>query len=257
MASLPARTTSSFDAIKPVSSLTLLDNEFNQYVGASGFLNGGSTATKLLVKTSDGTDPPITVDQIGAGAILIGKQNGSTKFTVENDGDLLSNGITTAAGVVTFGSIPVGPASDPTTANQLARKAYVDAKTTGWSVGWFIDDPSTFTTGDDTLLPVWIVPAGTTIASVKVKVTFYGGSHTAGGSLDFRPVFTAAAGGAGSELATILLDNTNNTARVTYSASCAASLAEGDKISMKLAGRSGTITERKVSIAVHGTQKLT
>lgn len=35
-------------------------------------------------------------------------------------------GAQTVAGVKTFSSIPVGPASDPTTANQLARKSYVD-----------------------------------------------------------------------------------------------------------------------------------
>lgn len=35
----------------------------------------------------------------------------------------------TVNGVKTFGSIPVGPASDPTTSNQLSRKAYVDAQT--------------------------------------------------------------------------------------------------------------------------------
>lgn len=34
----------------------------------------------------------------------------------------------TVAGIKTFSSIPVGPASDPTTDNQLARKAYVDTK---------------------------------------------------------------------------------------------------------------------------------
>lgn len=33
----------------------------------------------------------------------------------------------TIAGIKTFSSIPVGPASDPSTANQLTRKAYVDA----------------------------------------------------------------------------------------------------------------------------------
>ena len=40
----------------------------------------------------------------------------------------------TVAGIKTFSSIPVLPASDPTTANQAARKAYVDslvAQTTG------------------------------------------------------------------------------------------------------------------------------
>lgn len=34
----------------------------------------------------------------------------------------------TIAGVKTFGSIPLLPASDPTTANQAARKSYVDAR---------------------------------------------------------------------------------------------------------------------------------
>lgn len=34
----------------------------------------------------------------------------------------------TVNGVKTFGSIPVGPASDPTTGNQLSRKSYVDTK---------------------------------------------------------------------------------------------------------------------------------
>lgn len=38
--------------------------------------------------------------------------------------DLATN--QTVNGVKTFGSTPVGPAADPTTANQLARKAYVD-----------------------------------------------------------------------------------------------------------------------------------
>jgi len=37
----------------------------------------------------------------------------------------------TVAGVKTFSSIPVLPASDPTTDNQAARKAYVDTKLTG------------------------------------------------------------------------------------------------------------------------------
>jgi hypothetical protein len=31
-----------------------------------------------------------------------------------------------SAGTVTFNSIPVGPNADPTTDNQLARKAYID-----------------------------------------------------------------------------------------------------------------------------------
>jgi len=44
-----------------------------------------------------------------------------------------TSGNQTIAGVKTFSSIPVGPASDPTTNNQLARKAYVDASGGGFS----------------------------------------------------------------------------------------------------------------------------
>lgn len=43
-------------------------------------------------------------------------------------GKVATSGDETVNGVKTFGSIPVLPASDPTTDNQAARKAYVDAK---------------------------------------------------------------------------------------------------------------------------------
>lgn len=41
-------------------------------------------------------------------------------------GAVMTSGIQTIAGVKTFSSIPVGPASDPTTDNQLVRKKYID-----------------------------------------------------------------------------------------------------------------------------------
>lgn len=144
MASLPTRTTASFQAIQPIPSAAPLDAEFNQYVGAAGFLNGGSTATKLLIKSSDASDPPVEIDQVGAGPLAEWKQNGVLRASIDNDGDLSANGITGAAGVYTFGSIPVGPASNPSSDNQFARKAYVDARQTFWTANWTIQDPSTF-----------------------------------------------------------------------------------------------------------------
>lgn len=51
------------------------------------------------------------------------RDNGATWDLI---GRLISTGAQTWNGVKTFGSIPVGPASNPTTANQLARKQYVD-----------------------------------------------------------------------------------------------------------------------------------
>ena len=44
-------------------------------------------------------------------------------------GKVVSTGAQTFAGIKTFSSIPVGPGSNPTTANQLARKQYVDDRT--------------------------------------------------------------------------------------------------------------------------------
>src|SRR5262245_59566743 len=190
MASLPTRNTASFDAIKPVSSLVLLDDELNDMKGATGFLNGGSTGTKLLVKTSDASDPPVDQDQIGAGLLARWKQNETLKASITNAGQ-----ITTA---IATGTSPLSVVSTTKVTNLNADQ--VDGfdlvgNKTAWSYSWFIDDPSTFTTADDSLLPLFIVPAGNTIQATKIKVTYFGGSHTAAASLDFRPVFTNAAGG--------------------------------------------------------------
>jgi hypothetical protein len=247
MASLPTRTTASFDAIKPVSSLVLLDNEFNQYVGATGFLNGGTTATKLLVKASDAADPPIEIDQIGAGPLAEWKQNGSLKASIENDGDLLANGITGAAGVYTFGSTPLGPASDPTTDNQLARKAYVDAKKISFTAPFLIPDPSTAGVGFAES-GAYIIPAGGSHTITKIKAIYNTGSHTAGGSVSFQ-IFRLGVG----SLGTITLDNTNNAADTIYTNDIGdVSVPENAIIVAIVSARSGTITERNVSVVAEG-----
>jgi hypothetical protein len=61
-------------------------------------------------------------------------------------GSTLANQFTldVSTGVVSFTQIPLLPGSDPTLANQAARKQYVDNRKTWWSMNWFIADPSTF-----------------------------------------------------------------------------------------------------------------
>ena len=54
-----------------------------------------------------------------------------TNAAAPHSGHVDTTGDETIAGVKTFTSIPVGPASDPTTDNQLARKAYVDSVASG------------------------------------------------------------------------------------------------------------------------------
>lgn len=173
-----ARKTASFDAIKPVPDLVKLDDELNQIVGSVGVFNGNATGTRILTKYNHATEPVYEMDQLGAGLIAQFKQNGVEKARIENDGDLVANGITGAAGVYTFGSIPVGPASSPTTANQLARKQYVDDARTRWSVNWLVYDPSTFPVGTFDQVPMVKVPG----AFVATHVGYLFVSGTASGS---------------------------------------------------------------------------
>ncbi len=252
MASLPSRNTASFDAIKPVPSLVLLDDELNDIKGATGFLNGGTTGKKLLVKTSDAADPPIECDQVGAGPIAEWKQNGTLKVSINKTGQVVS--------AVATGNSPLTVASTTVVTNLNADKVDgfdLAGDRVPWSISWYIDDPSTFPTGDDSDLPQWIVPAGNTIAVTKVKVVYRSGSHTAGGDITFAHIHRNSSGGAAAFITGIDLDNTNNTLGQVYSANFAASLAEGDQISVQISSRSGTISERKVTISLQGTQKFT
>lgn len=251
MATLPARTTASFDAIKPVSSLVLLDDEFNQYVGAAGFLNGGTTGTKLLLKASDAADPPLEIDQIGAGPLAEWKQNGTLKASIDNSGDFAASGISGAAGVYTFTDIPVGPASNPTADNQLARKAYVDARRVSFSAGFSIVDPSTANLNTRQFGSL-IIPAGGSYIVTKIKVMFREGSHTPGASLTFNVDLSGT-----GDLGTLTLDNTNNTVGQVYENNIAdLPVSENLILSCYISARSGTVTERNVMVTIEGTRTV-
>ena len=66
------------------------------------------------------------------------RKAGYTKITQADIGAslaLLTTGVQSITGIKTFGSIPVLPASDPTTDNQAVRKKYVDDKPTSAYVG--------------------------------------------------------------------------------------------------------------------------
>lgn len=258
MASLLSRVVASFDAIKPVPNLTGLDGEFNQLEGASGVLNGGTTAFKLLVKSSDATDPPVEIDQIGAGPLAEWKQNGTLKASIANSGQVVS--------AVATGTAPFSVASTTVVTNlnadtvdgiEGANIAKLDTHKTAFSIGWFIDDPSTFTLADDSLLPAFIVPENNSMVVTGIKIMWAGGSRTAGASVTFQHVKRNAAGGGAASITSINLDNTNNTARTTYAAAFGQNLTAGDQVTLQISARSGSVTERKVSIALIGTQKFT
>ncbi|MFF2525888.1 hypothetical protein [Streptomyces liangshanensis] len=81
-------------------------------------------------------DGLVPAEQLPATAAVVSSVNGQTGAVVLDAAAVgaqptgtavLLTGAQTVAGVKTFSSIPVGPASNPTAADQLSRKAYVDA----------------------------------------------------------------------------------------------------------------------------------
>jgi len=252
MASLPTRTTASFDVIKPVSSLVLLDNEFNQYVGASGIFNGGTTATKLLVKASDASDPPLEIDQIGAGPLAEWKQNGTLKTSIGNSGQIVS--------AVTTGTAPLDVQSTTKVTNLNADKVDgfdIVGDKTAFSIAFFESDPSagTFNTEDRA---AWICPDGNAVTITKLWVKFTSGSHTPGGSVTFTIRRRSGAGSFVADIGTVTLDNTNNTIHVVYKNDIGdVALNADDSITYFISARSGTVSERSVALGCYGKQSFT
>lgn len=64
-----------------------VDDEFNQIINA---FSGVSSTKYLWVKNSHGTDPVCRFDQLGAGPIAEFKQNGTTKVSINNTGQIVS-----------------------------------------------------------------------------------------------------------------------------------------------------------------------
>jgi hypothetical protein len=82
------------------------------------------------------------------------------------------------------------------------------------------------------------------------------GSHTAGGSLQYTLRITDGAGT--TDFSFPALDNTNNTVDTVYVndiADYTFTLSASARLTIFLASRSGTITERSVSLGIIGTQK--
>lgn len=242
MASLLSRFVASFDAIKPVPNLTGLDGEFNQQVGAAGVFNGGTTAFKLLVKSSDAADPPIESDQIGAGPLAEWKQNGSLKLSVANSGQIIS--------ALATGTKPLDVTSTTLCTNlnaDLLDGRELVGLQVSFSIAFIIADPSVATLNSREF-GSFVVPAGGTYTFTKGKVMFRNGTHTAGGSLTFK-IEQAGIG----DKSTLSLNNTNNTSLVVYEDNFGDFTAtENNIFNAYISARSGTITERDVAVVLEG-----
>jgi len=244
MASLPARTTASFDAIKPVSSLVLLDNEFNQYVGASGIFNGGTTATKLLVKASDATDPPVDQDQIGAGLLARWKQNGVQKAAIGNDGTFATSSTTMVTNLN----------ADTVDGIQGANIAKLDTHKTAFSVSWFY---AVLPGAVETIpsAPRWIVPAGNTIQIIDLVVIWAGGTDSAANNI-FTIKRRNSAGIPQADVGTVNVNTPNQDVIQVTTLGAPLTLSAGDQIYPLFTTRN-TATEQVVTISARGTQLFT
>lgn len=233
------------------------DDEFNQLVN---MLNGGSQNKSIRVRNNDSSLACARFDQLAANDILELFSGGGEVARIEQSGKFKSL-VVTGTAPIDVNSITVCPNlnADLIDGIEGANIAKLDTNTFAFEFGWFIEDPSTFalTTQD---LPKFICPDGTAMTVTKFKVVFSSGSHTVGGDANFiiRRRTAASAWVTESEIANISLNDTNNTINVVYTNDFVdVPLAAGDTLVAMMGGRSGTVSERKVSLVVMGTQRLT
>lgn len=145
------------------------------------------------------------------------------------------------------------PASSPTADDHAARKKYVDDRTVSFIFTYKIDDPSTFPLSDNAVLPIQRIPVMTGGFITKISIIRGSGSHTSGGSVTFKPNI----GGVGVIGSGISFNDTNNAANTFYTDDFTdQAISEGQALNVHVTARSGTVSERDVSIIVEGFRKL-
>lgn len=227
-----------------------LDSEFNQIINV---FNGTLTTKNLLVKFSDGSDAPLSLDQLGSGLIQSWRQSGSEKLRVNNTGVLESLVTTGVAPFIVASTTKVtnlnADSLDGLDQSAFARNNYRICA----SVGWFYDVPpgAVETTESQGR---WIVPGqDTTVAltAYRLEINYAGGSHTGGTVLTFTLRRRNAAGTLQADIGTVTLDNTNNTIQVLYSNDIAdVPLTARDQIYPVLTTRTGSPTETGITVTL-------
>ena len=74
-----------------------VDDEFNQIIN---LINGTSTNKRMYIVYSNGTQPPLKVNQTGAGALFIAQAGGVDALTIANNGQIVSTVSTGTAPIV-------------------------------------------------------------------------------------------------------------------------------------------------------------
>lgn len=266
-----------------------VDSEFNQLVN---LLNGTSNNIKATLDVSDSGDPPLELNQLSTGPILKGFQAGVEQFRFRNNGGLRTPGIydandneqllfsLTASAINEFtmknaaiGNPPQLQATGgdtnigitlvpkgtgvvkiqsglPVANEDAANKLYVDNRVVSFVLAYKVDDPSTVPTSLGALTVI-LVPVITGGFITRIRIIRYAGSHTAGGSVTFQANLGSSGIGSG-----ISFNDTNNAIFTTYTEDFADTpISEGQALTVVIT-RSGTVSERDVSINIEGFRKV-
>lgn len=131
--------------------------------------------------------------------------------------------------------------------------------TTAFSLPWFIPRPDLAVFGAEDFHSV-VAPDGQALTLTQVKIKYSAGSHTPNINISFAPIVRRASDNWATPIsvASILLDNTNNTIHRVYTVQINpnVTLNPGDTLSVIQNGASGTVTERNVTVSVLGFQKV-
>lgn len=218
-----------------------------------------STTDNLVTLAGDlllsSADPLITLTRTGVAKTWIITVNASGHMVIGENG--ISNAITIdhTTGICTFEEIPVGPAANPTTANQLVRKQALDDALLPFSINFFEYDPSASTTGTDDR-PGFAVPdnvVGGTIT--KALLQFRGGSALTGGNTIVFTFRRWTSGGAFSDWASVTMTSSHAIQNTIVFDITDQALSAGDIITYYISSRSATIPPRVLTLALQGTWK--
>lgn len=174
-------------AVSSTTVCTNLNADKVDGIEASSFVRLDDSTLQAIIsdlRITKNFNPALWVNNttFGTQFILYVDNTGLLHLNVDGSTDILNANLTTK--IATFTQIPVGPASDPATANQLTRKSYVDDKSF-WSANWFIADPSTFPLNSFNSCQKVLIPKGN-IRALTLHGIFNTGSASGSFSVELR-----------------------------------------------------------------------
>lgn len=199
------------------------------------------------------TIPVIRMNDTGdVASIRLDIESGPTRWRLVNENlGTVPISVDLATDVATFNQIPVGPTANPTTANQLTRKQYVDDQRVRWSTSWFYPIlPSAVETTES--VGRLIIPDGQDMFIEDITVVWAAGTDS-GASNVFTIKKRNSAGTVGTDVGTIDVNTpAQNALQVNNVTNYA--LTFGDQIYPLFTTRN-TASETLVTISVRGFQE--